>query len=270
VVRRADQLLSALDFGRPDAKDYATWWTGADERTHVIGKGILRFHAVYWPAFLLAAREPLPTHIRVHPYLTLGQLKLSKSTGTRVDPTYVASTFGTDVLRWWFCRDVAEAADTDFAVDRLITRANEDLAGGVGNVISRIVSLTHRHRHGTPPDRANPPLAQVGALPERVRSLLRAFELREAAQAIVEAVAALNQDLEATQPWNIAKNPTAASELDQVLSRHLATAQLIAEALTPIAPTLATRARHQLTADPNLPALESLIKRLELPDDPPA
>ncbi len=259
--------ISALDYGQSDAEPYRLWWTGADERTHVIGKGILRFHAVYWPAFLLAAGQPLPTDIRVHPYLTLGQLKLSKSTGTRVDPVHMASTYGTDVLRWWFCRDVAEIADTDFTVERLLNRANDDLAGGVGNVISRIVSLVHRERNGIPPDLDPAPLDAVVGLPERTRELLRSFELRQAAQAIIEAVDALNQHLEATAPWKLAKDPGAARELDAVLSQQLATARVIADALAPITPSLAERARRQLTATPALPALEPLIRRVEATDD---
>ncbi len=255
--------ISALDYGETGSECYATWWASADERTHVIGKGILRFHAVYWPAFLLAAAEPLPTHIRVHPYLTLGQLKLSKSTGTRVDPTHVAATYGTDVLRWWFCRDVAATADTDFTVERLITRANEDLAGGVGNVISRIVSLIHRHRGGTPPDPNASPLDAVAGLPERTRRLLREFDLRQAAQAIVDALTALNQHLEQTTPWKLAKDPTAAGLLDATLSEQLATARVIVDALAPITPSLADRARRQLTGNPALPALEPLIQRID-------
>lgn len=259
--------ISALDYGQPEAEHYRTWWASADDRIHVIGKGILRFHAVYWPAFLLAADEPLPTHVRVHPYLTLGQLKLSKSTGTRVDPTHIASTYGIDVLRWWFCRDVAETTDTDFTVERLVNRANEDLAGGVGNVISRIVSLLHRHRNGIPPDPGAAPLDAVAGLTERTRELLRSFELRRAAQAIVDAVSALNQHLEQTAPWKLAKDPTAARELDAVLSQDLATARVIADALSPITPLLADRARRQLTAVPALPALEPLIQRLEVAHD---
>jgi methionyl-tRNA synthetase len=255
--------ISALNYGQPGAEHYRSWWTESDDRTHVIGKGILRFHAVYWPAFLLAAGEPLPTHIRVHPYLTLGQLKLSKSTGTRVDPTHIVSIYGTDVLRWWFCRDVAETADTDFTVERLVKRANEDLAGGIGNITSRIVSLVHRHRNGTPPDPEAAPLDAVADLPARTRLLLRAFELRQAAQAIVDAVSALNQHLEETAPWNLAKDPTAARELDAVLSQQLATARVIVSALDPITPSLAQRARTQLTAAPTLPALKHLIGRLE-------
>jgi methionyl-tRNA synthetase len=255
--------ISALDYGTSTDSDYRRWWVEADETCHVIGKGILRFHAVYWPAFLLAAGEPLPTDIRVHPYLTLGHLKLSKSTGTSVDPTHIASTYGTDVLRWWFCRDVAETADTDFTIDRLIGRANEDLAGGVGNVISRIVSLIHRYRDGAVRDADAGPLGPVEDLPRRTRQLINSFELRRAAQAIVDAVGALNQNLEETTPWELAKDPEAADELDAVLSTQLATARTIADALAPIAPGLASRAQRQLTADPVLPPLAPLIGRLE-------
>lgn len=235
----------------------------------MIGKGILRFHAVYWPAFLLAAGQPIPTQIRVHPYLTLGQLKLSKSTGTRVDPTHVTSTYGADVLRWWFCRDVAETADTDFTIERLVNRANEDLAGGVGNVISRIVSLVHRHRLGTLPDPDAAPLEAVADLPERTRQLIGSFQLRQAAQAIVDAVGVLNQHLEETAPWSLAKEPAAASELDNVLSTQVATARIIAHALAPITPDLADRARRQLTAEPALPPHKPLIARRELVQGPP-
>lgn len=261
--------ISALDYGDRTSETYRRWWVDADERCHVIGKGILRFHAVYWPAFLLAAGEPLPTHIRVHPYLTLGQLKLSKSTGTSVDPAHITETYGTDILRWWFCRDVAENADTDFTIERLVNRANEDLAGGVGNVISRIVSLVHRYRGGTPPLPDAAPLESVTDLPARTLRLIGSFELRQAAQAIVDAVGALNHDLEATTPWILAKDPSAASSLDRILSTQVATARVIAEALAPITPTLADRAHRQLTAEPVLPPQEPLIVRLDL-DQPPS
>lgn len=251
--------ISALDFGDPASEHYQRWWVDADERCHVIGKGILRFHAVYWPAFLLSAGEPLPTHIRVHPYLTLDQLKLAKSTGTRVDPTLLTSIYGVDVVRWWFCRDVAETADTDFTIARLVNRANEDLAGGVGNVISRIVSLIHRHRGGTPPCPDAAPLDAVADLPARTRRLIASFELRRATQAIVDAVGVLNQYLEETAPWRLAKDPTAGRELDRVLSIQIATARVIAEALAPIIPDLSDRARLQLSAGPVLPPQEPLI-----------
>lgn len=167
------------------------------------------------------------------------------------------------MLRWWFCRDVGVTADTDFTVERLINRANEDLAGGVGNVISRIVSLIHRYRGGTPPDPDARPLDAAAGLPERTRQLLREFEHRRAAQGIADAVTALNQHLEQSAPWKLAKDPAAAELLDAVLSEQLATARVIVEALDPITPSLAARARWQVTASPALPPLEPLIQRID-------
>ncbi len=129
--------ISALDFGT-DGEQYERWWRQADHRVHVVGKGIQRFHAVYWPSFLLSAGEPVPTRVHVHPYLSVDGAKISKSSGNGPDPTDLTDRFGTDALRWWFTRDVSPITDTDFTVERLIARANDDLANGVGNAVSRI------------------------------------------------------------------------------------------------------------------------------------
>ena len=261
--------ISALDFAEPDAPRYRTWWVDSDERTHVIGKGILRFHALYWPAFLSSAGQPQPTHIRVHPYLTLGQLKLSKSSGTTVDPLDVVSTYGTDPLRWWFARDVGEIADTDFTPGRLIARTNEDLAGGVGNVINRVVTLVHRHRDAFIPDTVHAPIEGVAGLVERVRADIGDFELRRAAQKVLDAVGALNQDLERTQPWKIARDPTRTDELNEVLSRQLYSARVIGQAISPITPALAARAIAQLHGPdglrPPAPILQRIVGKNESP-----
>src|SRR6185436_17539969 len=118
--------ITALGYGGDDAA-YRQWWLGSAERVHVIGKGIVRFHAVYWLALLLSARLPLPTAVFVHDYLTVDGAKLSKSAGNSVDPTTLAYQYGTDAVRWWLLREVARVGDTDFTVDRLIRRANGDL-----------------------------------------------------------------------------------------------------------------------------------------------
>lgn len=101
---------------------------------HVIGKGIVRFHAVYWLALLLSAGQPLPSAIFVHDYLTVNGGKLSKSAGSAVDPGEVVNRFGVDALRWWLLREVALSADTDFTEDRLVGRYHQDLANGLGNL----------------------------------------------------------------------------------------------------------------------------------------
>jgi methionyl-tRNA synthetase len=145
-------------------EDYPQWWVHSGQQVHLVGKGVLRFHAVYWPAMLLSAGEPVPTDILVHDYLTADGRKLSKSTGNVVDPLSLVDRFGTDAVRWWLLREVPRAGDTDFTVDRLVARANQDLANGVGNLVNRVVTMVHRYRDGLVPDgRAVPGWAEVDA-----------------------------------------------------------------------------------------------------------
>jgi methionyl-tRNA synthetase len=143
--------ITSLNYGSGSrGADYERWWAGADRRVHLVGKGVLRFHAVYWPAILLSAGEPLPTDILVHDYLTVDGRKISKSAGGGPgnDPVELTGTYGIDAVRWWLLRDVPRVGDADFTVDRLIARANEDLANGLGNLVSRVVSLVHSSRAG--------------------------------------------------------------------------------------------------------------------------
>ena len=173
---------------------------------HVIGKGILRFHAVYWPAFLLSAGLPVPTRIEVHPYLTVGGAKISKSGPRRgvADPFDVAERYGTDALRWWFARDVSAVADTDFTEPRLVQRANDDLANGFGNVVNRIRSLVARR---PPSSRLSPdelPIPAVTGLAGNVARAISDFDHRGATELLLEAVDALNRDLQVTAPWQLA------------------------------------------------------------------
>jgi methionyl-tRNA synthetase len=204
---------------------------------------------VFWPAFLLAAGEPLPTRIQVHPYLTAGGAKLSKSAGGGLDPAEAARDYGTDALRWWFARDVQPAADTDFTVARLVQRANEDLAGGVGNVVNRVVGLARRHRPDGVGAGAEPPVPETAGLAGRVAEAAGRFDLRGAAGLVVEAVAALNRDLAATEPWRVARDPDRAGEVDRLLARHLASAAEITAALGPLVPALAERLQALLAGE---------------------
>lgn len=139
--------ITALGVDRP-GEDYERWWGGDGERVHVIGKGITRFHAVYWIGLLLSAGQPLPTTIHVHDYVTVDGAKLSKSTGNIVDPVELVNTYGVDALRWWLTREVPLLGDTEFTSARLIQAYNTDLANGLGNLANRTLTLLHKHYDG--------------------------------------------------------------------------------------------------------------------------
>ncbi|HEY7174341.1 MAG TPA: methionine--tRNA ligase [Micromonosporaceae bacterium] len=237
------------------------WWIGADRRVHLIGKGVLRFHAVYWPALLLSAGLPLPTEIRVHDYLTVGGRKISKSDGTGIDPVALVDAHGTDAVRWWLLRDVPRVGDTDFTVERLEARAAEDLAGGIGNVVNRVATMVQRFRDGAPPSRP-------ADAPDEAKELVEAYEraaatidaalgdadYRAAATAILDVVGAANRCIEATAPWTLAKaaalgDADASARLDALLGVLLHACRVIATELAPLLPDAAARIAHACRTD---------------------
>src|ERR1700728_4102107 len=222
--------LTALDYGG-DGANLARWWTGASRRVHVLGKGVLRFHAVYWPAILLSAGEAVPTDIAVHGYLTENGRKISKSSGATVDPYDLVGRYGTDAVRWWLLREVPRGTDADFTVDRLIRRANDELANGIGNLVNRVVTMIHRYRDGHPPEL--PGLA-AGLLAHhdldiacrQARNLIGAalekFDFREATAAVWAIADEANRFVNRARPWQLAKDgPDAAGRLDAALGTLL-------------------------------------------------
>jgi methionyl-tRNA synthetase len=242
--------ISALDYGTNSA-DYETWWRNVNERIHVVGKGIVRFHAVYWPAFLLAAGEPLPTRVHVHPYLTVDGSKLSKSSSGGLSPTELAATYGSDALRWWIATDVSATSDTDFTLDRLVAKANEDLANGVGNAVNRITTLRHRQHPGA--DRSpSVPLDGSSELAGRVAEALADFDRRAAVQYLTDAIDQLNRHIETAAPWKLARQPDGAEELAALLDTYIQTLRCIAAAIEPITPDLAHRINTALDLAPDI------------------
>ena len=186
--------LTALDYA-VGGENLSRWWTGASRRIHLLGKGVLRFHAVYWPAMLLSAGEAVPTDIVVHGYLTENGRKISKSGGSprainTADPYDLAGRYGTDAVRWWLLREVPKGADADFTVDRLVARANDELANGFGNLVNRVVSLIHRYHDGLAPVATahapdDPALdAAIRDAPGLIAEALEDFDFRRATEAV--------------------------------------------------------------------------------------
>jgi methionyl-tRNA synthetase len=259
---------------RFDSEDYCRWWGESDERSHVVGKGIIRFHAIYWPAILLSAGQPLPTAIFVHDYLTVEGQKLSKSLGTAVDPFHVIERYGPDALRWWFLRDVPRSGDADFRDELIAVRANE-LADGLGNLINRTIALVSRNRPTRvrrafewPPEAASL-CSQCRELPSAIDKTLAAFDLRAATAALWELVAEANRFVSATQPWELAKtarggDPEASERLDAVLTALLDTCRVITRELPPFLPLAAERIAAAL-ADLDARQGRTLFRKFEVP-----
>ncbi|HSI93805.1 MAG TPA: methionine--tRNA ligase [Jiangellaceae bacterium] len=261
--------VNSLDYGTSGAA-YERWWAGSNRRIHLLGKGVVRFHAVYWPAMLLSAGLPLPTELFVHDYLTIDGEKISKSAGGGADPAAIVSRFGTDAVRWWLARDVPRVGDVDFTVDRLVARANSDLAGGVGNLVNRVVTMVHRYRDGQVPDSGPAgPLGAVAAVAEKaVDAALAGFDLRAATTSVLTVVAAANRQIESERPWELARaeaggDPVAASRLDGVLAGLVAACRSIGDLLEPFVPATAAAVTAQCTPrDNELPPPRPVFSRL--------
>ena len=252
--------ITALGFGTDDP-DYDRWWRQADQRVHVIGKGILRFHAVYWPALLLATGQPLPTTIYVHPYLTANGRKISKSSGNVVDPVAAVDRFGTDALRWWLLADVPRAADADYTDARVAERADADLANGVGNVAHRVLTMVKRFRDG------RLPTVEPGTAEPDLAATYTAFDFRAVTSAVRDHVRAINETVDATRPWSLAaaeRDGAPTDDLDRLLVDLVERLRVIAGLLEPLVPDTARRLHGLLTPGPDgaLPAPVPLATRL--------
>ena len=286
--------ITALGYGSADEQPYRDWWLTAAERVHVIGKGIIRFHAVSWLALLLSAGQPLPDVIYVHEYLTAGGSKLSKSTGGAASPYQLTAEFGTDAVRWWLLREVARTGDTDFTAGRLVRRANQDLANGLGNLQHRTLSLVHRYRDGRLPASvpagaglAGTGLAGAGvagagvagagvaracdALPRLIDESLAGFDFRAATSAVSSVVATGNRLAETERPWELARREAdgdraAADRLDRVLAVLVHACRVLAAELEPFLPAGAAVLGRQLQPGPGRAAPpEPVFTRLRVP-----
>jgi methionyl-tRNA synthetase len=233
--------LTGLGYGTPDDAAYRRWWAGDAERVHVIGKGIVRFHAIYWPAILASAGLPWPTAVFVHDYLTVDGVKISKSAGNGIDPAALAARNGRDAVRWWLLRESPAGVDADFSHDRFVAVVNGDLAHGYGNLVTRVAALVRRNRPellaGVPGD---------DRVARAVLAALDRFDLRAATRCVVEAITDANRALEATRPWELARDDPRNPRIDDALRDALARSRAITTAIAPFVPATASAGAARL------------------------
>jgi methionyl-tRNA synthetase len=208
--------VTALTYAREGEDLTNTFWPATFQ---LIGKDILKFHCVYWPALLMAAGYELPEHIFVHGFLLMDDKKMSKSLGNVLDPFSVIDSFGADALRFYCFREVSFGQDGSISPAGFEIRYETELANDYGNLASRTLAMIDRYRDGTVPEADPDPAvaADLGGLAALVSELLDRAELTAALDEIWQRVRRLNRYVEERAPWQLAKDPNAAGELDQSL-----------------------------------------------------
>ncbi len=250
--------ITALGFA-DHGPDYVKFWEQADERLHFVGKEIIRFHCLSWPAMLHAAGLPVPTRIWAHGHLTKDGKKLSKTTGNIIDPDMLIDRYGVDAFRYFFLREGSFAADWDFTEESLVRRYNSDLANDLGNLVSRALTMAVNFGAGKIPPRPESLDGGDRGIEVHFQSeklsyeltghalLDKAFDRYEALDyvgALTEVwgwIGQLNQRIVAEAPWEMAKDPERRDELQAFLYRLLEAIRLVAVVASPVVPRAARR-----------------------------